>query len=158
MKLLSRCHFGNVGSSKEKRIWGIRVREIKAKRKSRKRPSSARRTNEKRKKTRRANKCPVLTVDLCVLQAGCRCSTTSWRPSVDRGPPGIPLSARESPSAWTISIHTGRCEEEVASSGNEPAWGSSRRIISGRPLLTSTIRLFRSNAVASRPACRGRVG
>ena len=158
MKLLSRCHWENVGSSKEKRIWVIRAREIKAKRNSRKRLSSVRRKNEKRKKKRRTNKCPVLSGDLCVLSAGCWCSTTSWRsdwqPAGGRGRPGVSLSAGESRSAWTISIHAGRCEEEEASSGNEPAWATPRRIISGRPLLTTTIRLFRSNAVASRPLCR----
>ena len=158
MTLLSRRHLGNVGSSKEKRIWVIKGKKIKAKRNSRKRPSLVRRTNEKRKKKRRTNKCRVLSGDLCVLSAGCWCSTTNlrsdWQPPGGRGRPRIPLSAGESPSAWTISIHAGRCEEEEASSGNAPAWAKSRRIISGRPLLTITIRLFRSNVVASHPACR----
>ncbi len=77
MTLLSRRHLGNVGSSKEKRIWVIREKEIKAKRNSRKRPSLVRRKNEKREKKRRTNKCPVLSGDLCVLSAGCCCSTTS---------------------------------------------------------------------------------
>lgn len=60
MTLLSRRHLGNVGSSKEKRIWVIREKEIKAKRNSRKRENLVRRTNEKRSKTRRTEKCPVL--------------------------------------------------------------------------------------------------
>jgi len=58
--LLSRRHLGNVGSSKEKRIWVIREKEIKARRNSRKRQSLVRRTNEKRRKTRRTETCPVL--------------------------------------------------------------------------------------------------
>ncbi len=86
MTLLSRRHWGNVGSSKEKRIWVIKGNEIKAKRNIRKRPSLVRRTNEKRNKRRRTNKCPVLSGDLCVLSAGCWCSTTSWRS--DWQPPG----------------------------------------------------------------------
>ncbi len=86
MTSLSRRHLGNAGSNKEKRIWAIRGKEIKAKRNSRKRPSLVRRTNEKRKKKRRTNKCPVLPGDLCVLSAGCWCSTTSWRS--DWQPPG----------------------------------------------------------------------
>ncbi len=87
MTLLSWRHLGNVGSSREKRIWVIRGKEIKAKRNSRKRPSFLRRRNEKRKKKRRANKCPVLPDDLCVLSAGCWWSTTSWRS--DWQPPGV---------------------------------------------------------------------
>ena len=67
MTLLSRCHLGNVGSSKEKRIWVIRGREIKAKRNSRKRPSLVRRTNEKRRKKRRTNRCPVPSGDAMPL-------------------------------------------------------------------------------------------
>ena len=59
----SRRHLGNVGSSKEKRIWVIRVKEIKAKRNSRQRPSLVRRTNEKRRKRRRTHKWPVLSCD-----------------------------------------------------------------------------------------------
>ena len=61
--MLSGRHLGNVGSRKEKRIWVIREKEIKAKRKSRKRHSLVRRTNERRKmkrKKRRTNRCPVL--------------------------------------------------------------------------------------------------
>ncbi len=89
MTLLSRRHFGNVGSSKEKRIWVIREKEIKAKRNSRRRPSLVRRENEKRKEKRRTNKCPVLSGELCVLPAGCWCSMTSsrsdWQPPGGRG-------------------------------------------------------------------------
>jgi len=96
---LGRRHLGYVGSSKEKRIWVIREKEIKARRNSRKGPSLVRRTNEKGKKKRRTNKWPVLSGE--------------------------------------------------ASSGNEPAWATSRRIASGRPLLTTTIRLLQSKAVAS---------
>ena len=74
MTLLSRRHLGNVGSSKEKRIWVIRAKEIKAKRNSRKRPSLVRRQKEKREEKRRTNKYPVLSGDLCVVSAGCWCS------------------------------------------------------------------------------------
>ncbi len=56
MTLLSRHHSGNVGSSKEKRIWVIRGNEIKARRNSRRRPSLVRRKNEKIKEKRRTNK------------------------------------------------------------------------------------------------------
>ena len=54
--MLSGRHLGNVGSRKEKRIWVIREKEIKAKRKSRKRHSLVRRTNERRKMKRKEKK------------------------------------------------------------------------------------------------------
>ena len=102
MTLLSRRHLGNVGSSLEKRIWVIKGKEIKAKGNCRKRPSLVRRTNEKRKATRK-NKYPVPAASLCVLSAGSWCSTMSRRsdcqPPGGRGRPRIPLSAGESPSA-----------------------------------------------------------
>ena len=79
MRLLSRRHLGNVDSSKEKRIWVIRGKKIKARRNSRRRASLVRRKNERRRKKRRTNKCPVLSGDLCVLSTGCWCSTASWR-------------------------------------------------------------------------------
>ena len=52
---------GNVGSSKEKRIWATREKKIKARRNSKKRHSLVRRRNEKRKKTKRTSRCPVLS-------------------------------------------------------------------------------------------------
>ena len=73
MTLLSRRHLGDVGSGKEKRIWAIRGKEIKARRNSRKRPSLVRRKNERRKEKRRTNRCPVLSGDSRDLSAGCWC-------------------------------------------------------------------------------------
>ena len=50
-------------SSKEKQIWVIKEKKIKAKGNNRKRPSLVQRKNENWKKKRR-NKCPVLSGDL----------------------------------------------------------------------------------------------
>ena len=58
--MLSRHHLGNLGSSKEKRIWATKEKKIRARRNNRKRHSLVRRTNEKRKEKRRTNRCPVL--------------------------------------------------------------------------------------------------
>ena len=46
-------------SRKEKQIWAIRAKEIKAKRNNRKRPSLVQKKNESRSKKRRINKCPA---------------------------------------------------------------------------------------------------
>ena len=51
---------GNVGSSKEKRIWATREEKTRARRNSKKRYSLVRRTSEKRRKRRRTSRCPVL--------------------------------------------------------------------------------------------------